>query len=336
MTTLHVAEDPSEDPPWFYRLRPGGSFILDSLESPEPIWGRGEEVLLADGEALIIAGGQGVGKTTLAQQLALGRCGIPEYATLLGYPITPGNRRTLYLAMDRPRQAARSFRRMVGQAYRAELDDALVIWPGPPPLDLSANPTMLRELCRTADADSVFVDSLKDAALGLNDDTVASGYNRARQHVLADGIQVTELHHPRKQTNGTTRAATGIDDVYGSTWLTSGAGSVLLLTGAPGDPLVTMSHVKQPALQVPDMQLLHDHIHGRTTVSEAADFVALALGTPGGISAAEASMQVYGDATPKNKAKAARALASAEKRGELVLVQKGDQRTSTPARWGAP
>ena len=55
----------------------------------------------------------------------LGRCAFGEYAELLGYPIKPGARRTLYLAMDRPQQAARSFRRMVGEGWRSELDDRL-------------------------------------------------------------------------------------------------------------------------------------------------------------------------------------------------------------------
>jgi replicative DNA helicase len=92
-----------------YQFTSGGSF-----------WGDGDQVLWADGESLVIDGPQGVGKTTLAQQLALGRAGFDEYAKLLGFPIIPGQRRVLYLAMDRPKQAARSFRRMVGEAWRAD------------------------------------------------------------------------------------------------------------------------------------------------------------------------------------------------------------------------
>jgi hypothetical protein len=46
-------------------------------------------VLSADGEALINSGPQGVGKTTLTQQLGLGRCGFEEYAELLGFRIIP-------------------------------------------------------------------------------------------------------------------------------------------------------------------------------------------------------------------------------------------------------
>jgi hypothetical protein len=94
---------------------PGGNFILDADPEPKALWGSSAKVLLSDGEALTIAGPQGVGKTTVAQQLALGRMGFEEYDRLFGFPIVPGQGRVLYLAMDRPKQAARSFRRMVGK-----------------------------------------------------------------------------------------------------------------------------------------------------------------------------------------------------------------------------
>ena len=67
-------------------LRSGGSLILDTAPEPVPVWGPGERVVLADGEALVIVGGPGLGKTTLGQQLALGRCGLPGHADLLGCP----------------------------------------------------------------------------------------------------------------------------------------------------------------------------------------------------------------------------------------------------------
>ena len=45
------------------------------------------------------------------------------------------------------------------------------------------------------DAGTVFVDSLKDAALGLSNDEVGAAWNRARQHLLNAGHQLCELHH---------------------------------------------------------------------------------------------------------------------------------------------
>jgi hypothetical protein len=74
------------------------------------------------------------------------------------------------------------------------LDDALRIWQGPPPADLARYPVMLGDLAALADADTVVIDSLKDAALKLSDDESGSGWNRARQR----GAELIELHHPRK------------------------------------------------------------------------------------------------------------------------------------------
>lgn len=247
-----LVEPPPEDEPPKpetepdYRFTPGGSFILDTDREPKALWGEGDQVLWADGEALIIAGAQGLGKTTLAQQVALGWCGFDRYTELLGFPIEQGTR-VLYLAMDRPRQAARSFRRMVSEDQRDKLDERLAVWQGPPPGDLAKYPQLLLRLCDKAYADVVIVDSLKDAAIGLSEDDVGAGYNRARQIALTAGAQVVEQHHIRKAQNSRKADADiGIDDLYGSTWITSGAGSVILLTGKPGDPIVRFQHVKQP------------------------------------------------------------------------------------------
>lgn len=320
-----------------YAFTPGGSFILDSPADPEPLWGSGSDVLLADGESLVIAGGQGLGKTTLAQQIALGRAGIPEYTELLAFPITPGSRRVLYLAMDRPRQAARSFRRMVGEAWRTELDARLVVWQGPPPADLAKFPSLLLDLARKADADTIVVDSLKDAAVGLTDDEVGAGYNRARQGAIVAGVQVVELHHLRKAPTGAKTGHVSIDDLYGSTWLTSGAGSVLLLAGEPGDPIVTLHHLKQPADPVGPLKIIHDHDTGRSTVWHASDLVQVAKTTPGGISALDAARVLFDTDRPTapQREKARRRLDRLTDQGHLVVVSEGDRSTNTATRWGS-
>jgi hypothetical protein len=77
------APEPQEpDPPEHeaepdYRFTPGGNFILDTDPEPKALWGDGDRALWADGEALIIAGAQGLGKTTLAQQLTLAGAASP-------------------------------------------------------------------------------------------------------------------------------------------------------------------------------------------------------------------------------------------------------------------
>lgn len=320
-----------------YTFRGGGTFILDTPADPTPLWGEGSQVLLADGEALIIAGPQGLGKTTLAQQLALGRAGFPEYGELLGFSIQPGAR-VLYLAMDRPRQAARSFRRMVGESWRAELDDRLRIWPGPPPHDLAKLPALLAKMCADAGADTVVIDSLKDAAVGLVDDTVGAAYNRARQHAVAAGVQVIELHHNRKQLNGARAERPTIDDLYGSTWLPSGAGSVLLLTGSPGDPIVGLHHVKQPAAEFGPVKIIHDHVTGRSTVWHSVDLVQLATAHPDGLTAVDAAAAMFDTDKPtaSEKEKARRRLVSLASAGEIALTDPGDKASNRPARWGRP
>lgn len=334
MDTDLTPGDPERMP---YRFRHGGGFILDTPADPAPVWGDGEAVCWAEGEALMIASLQGLGKSTLAQQLALGRCGFPEYADLLGYPIRAGNRRVLYLAMDRPRQISRSLRRMVGESWRQDLDDRLRVWQGPPPRDLAKHPALLAQLCADADADTVVVDSLKDAAIGLTDDEVGASWNRARQHALVAGVEVLELHHNRKVISGGQGARLGIDDVYGSTWLTSGTGSVILLAGAPGDPVVSFHHVKQPAGEVGPFRILHDHEAGRSTVWHAADLVSIAKAQDG-ITAAEAAMALFDTEkpTPAEREKARRKLEELARRGLLTIASQGDRGTATATRWSLP
>ena len=192
------------------------------------------------------------------------------------------------------------------------------------------------DLCRKADADTLIVDSLKDAAVGLTDDEVGSGYNRARQTVIAAGVEVVELHHQRKAVNGAKAEHPTLDDLYGSTWLTSGAGSVLLLTGAPGDPIVGLHHLKQPAAEVGPLRVIHDHDTGRSETWHATILVALARVTPGGISAVDAARAPFSTDHPRpaDKEKGRRRLEQLRSSGQLCIVDQGDQAANRPRRWG--
>lgn len=253
-------------------LVPGGTFILDTSDSPEPVWGKGDEVLWAQGEALMICGPSGVGKTTIAAQLVKARLGLSD--GLLGMPVQLCARNVLYLAMDRPAQAARLMKRIFGEDDRTILDGCLLFWKGPPYQDLARNTNALLELCLQADADTVIIDSLKDGVVKLSDDEAGGGYNIARQKACAAGIQVLELHHQRKAT-GDNKRPRSLDDVYGSVWLTAGAGSVVVLWGKPGDPVIEFGHLKQPASEVGPWQIIHDHETGTTSLVDAVDVLAV-------------------------------------------------------------
>ncbi len=124
----------------------------------------------------MIAGPMGLGKTTMAIQLMREQLGLGTGA-FLGLPVVPRDGTILYLAMDRPRQLARAAARLFTEADRAVLAERVKIWPGPPPSDVAKNPHILSELAEAAGAATVYLDSVKDAAVGLSDDAVGAGYN---------------------------------------------------------------------------------------------------------------------------------------------------------------
>lgn len=83
----------------------GGDFALNQPEQLPVIWGSEDAPLAVEGEGFMIAGIQGVGKTTIGQQFALALTGQRD--EVLGMPVTPTGR-VLYLALDRPAQISRS------------------------------------------------------------------------------------------------------------------------------------------------------------------------------------------------------------------------------------
>ncbi|MCZ4520722.1 AAA family ATPase [Rhodococcus ruber] len=244
------------------RAMDGLQFLTEAPEA-DPLWGEGDKVLMATGEGLMICGPQGVGKSTVVQQLVLARLGLraPE---LFGLPVQPDPRPVLYLAMDRPPQIRRSLARMVDAVdpdIAEMLRQKLVVWKGPPPVDASRAPRVFADWVATIGRAPglVVVDSLKDLASGLASDEVGSGINTAMQHILADGTEYVDLHHQRK-ANADNRKPDKLSDVYGSGWLTAGKGSVVLLWGDPGASTVELSHLKQPMDRVGP--LIVDHAHG--------------------------------------------------------------------------
>jgi hypothetical protein len=221
--------------------------------------------------------------------------------------------------MDRPAQARRAGHRIFGGDDQAILDDRLVIWEGPPPYDLAQRTDLLVAMCKAVGADTVVIDSLKDAAVGLSEDTVGASYNRTRQRALAEGIQIIELHHVVK------RGAAGgppntLADIYGSTWITSGAGSVILLWGDAGDPVISLRHLKQPMDEIGPLHLAQDHHRGVTEVRQGMDIIALihARGAEG-LTALQAAVVLFETDKPTTaqKEKARRRLEKLCEAGQL-------------------
>ncbi len=268
-----------QDNPW--GTVPGDTFILDQPANVPAIWGTGNRILWPEGEGLMIAGSQGVGKTGIAGQLVRELLGLGT-GELFGLPVEGSGEVILYLAMDRPRQIARSMARQFSEEERDTLRARLIIRPGPPPADLAKDPELLLRMASGVGARIVFIDSLKDAALGLSDDEVGASYNRARQHLLAAGYQLCDLHHCVKR-NSTGGPPMAIADIYGSTWLTSGCGSVLLISGDPGDPIVKLRHLKQAVDEIGPLTLTQDRNTGMFSVTDEIDLVKLADFGEGGV-----------------------------------------------------
>lgn len=294
----------------------GGRFVLDAPKRVPALWGSGDDVLWASGESLLVAAPQGVGKSTIAQQVAFARIGAlpPE---LLGFPIEADDRPLVYVAADRAQQIRRSMARMVGESQRATLDALLRVWPGPLPFTLVDDPSRLAAWLVEQRAGTVVIDSLKDIAVGLAEDAVGAAVNQARQHVLAAGIEVIELHHQRKGQDG--RKPRTLEDVYGSTWITAGAGSVVLLWGEAGDPYVELIHLKQPVAEVGPLTVRHDHERGRTTLPDAIDVLDLAAK---GVTATEAAQAIYDVSAPSRnqRERARRRLEKLADDGRLARV----------------
>lgn len=301
-----------------FRFSEGGSWLFDQPDIPPIRWGTPQEALWAEGEALLITGSPGTGKTTLTGQLVRALLGLQP--TVLGYPVKPAQR-VLYLAMDRPRQIARAVARSFRPEDRETVADRLVPWPGPPPQDLARHPRMLADMAAAAGADVVIVDSLKDAAVGLTEDEVGAGWNRARQTAIAAGVDVLELHHLVKRgPNGT--APSSLAEVYGSTWITSGAGSVLVLIGEAGDVLVEMRHLKPITEVVGPLKIEHDHAAGISRIVDGSDPLALLRSSPHGITATDLAAMLHDTEKPtaNQKEKARRKLERLCSDGLAVLL----------------
>jgi replicative DNA helicase len=292
----------------------GATFALDAPKTIPAIWGHRTEVIWAEGEPTVIYAPDGVGKTTIAQQLMLRRIGIGQ-PELLGLPVAaiPDGKKILYLALDRPRQASRSLRRMVSEDDRGMLFERLAVWRGSVPFDIVRNPGSLAAFALERNAGAVVIDSVKDIAANLSDEETGMAIHRAWQLCIEAEVEVLALHHPRKAQPGNKRP-TALSDVYGSRWITAGCGSVILVWGEAGDPVVEFVHLKQPADTVGPFKLLHNNQAGAVEVTDRdPDPIDLVVGWVGPAPtvrevAAKVLLKPPGDVKPNEKEKVRRRL----------------------------
>lgn len=281
------------------RLLRGDQFILNGGDDIAPVWGDGNRIAWSRCEPLLIVGPAGVGKTTLAQNVVKARLGIGD-SRVLGMTVESSAQPVLYFACDRPRQIRRAFRRLFGEAERDQLHERLLVHAGPPPFDLSKNPRALVEFATRAGVGAggtIVLDSLKDVARDLSKDEAGNAINQALQYAVASRIEVLALHHQRK-AQADNRKPRSLSDVYGSVWITAGAGSVLLLWGEPGDLRVELLHLKQPHDDVGPLEVVHNPDAGTVSLDAEVDLMHLAATAPGGLTATSGASTVYRTGEP--------------------------------------
>lgn len=215
---------------------------------------------------------------------------------------------------------------MVQPGHRRHLDAAVVFWPGPLPFDVVEEPARLAAFAQEIGAGTIVIDGLSDIASPLSEDRVGGRVKMAIAHTIAAGIEVIALYHPRKATNDGSRKPRALDDVYGSTWITAGVGSVVFLHGEAGDPVVELLHLKQPADVVGPLELIHDHDQGVTTVvdqTSVCDLVRQA--TNGGVTVKDVAVRITGKADPsRNDIEKARRKLAALVRDEHAVRVRGE------------
>lgn len=278
---------------------PGGDFILNQPATIPAVWGNGRQVLWSQGEALLLVGPSGVGKSTVAQQLALRRVGVLG-GPFLGFTVARDSRRLLYLALDRPSQIARSFFRMVSPQDRATLNERLIVWPKPLSFDVVKQPAELAAFSSHHEAGTLVIDSLKDLTVGLEKADVGHSIAHAFQHLVAAGIEIVALHHRRK-SSGDNPKPNKLDDSYGSAFLPATAGSVIALDGAAGATRVKLVHQKQPAETVGPLDLIHDHRAGTTGLLTSVEPLALMASKPQGLTVKELAIAETGEPDPERR-----------------------------------
>jgi Bifunctional DNA primase/polymerase, N-terminal/AAA domain len=260
--------------PWGGPYQGFDELLAEASAKIPTIWGPAESPLWSKGESLMLAGDVGVGKSTLAVELVVARLGMVD--TVLGYPVEPDGGRVLYVAADRPKQILRGLPRTMGTG---SVGNRMVFRMGALPVGVDlGDPECTEWLLNEAlslGATTVVVDSIKDVLSNPADALPAGAYNKARQRLVSNGVELIEIHHNRK-TDATGKGnRSSVDAIFGSRWLTAGAGSILTLVKdkpagdndgdntADESSIVLLRQVKEITEPIAKMRLTLDRPAGR-------------------------------------------------------------------------
>lgn len=273
-----------------YRFMEADDFLF-SVDEGVPVWGYADTPLWQSGESLMLVGPPGVGKSTLAHNLIIA---LLTGGEVLGHPVARIEGDVLYLAMDRPKQIARAFRRLVDDPDTRKLVNERVIFhAGPLPINLVKDPTIIARMCQKYGVSVVVIDSIKDIVSSPSDETMANSYNSARQKCLAEGIEWVELHHNRK-ANGDNKEPKGLDDVYGNRFITAGAGSIFSLWAVSGEVIISLTHIRMPGNGLNQMKMELDKDRGTLTPMDVVTMDSL-IRRSIGVTVKEAAFALYGE-----------------------------------------
>lgn len=329
----------------------GADFMFGEVATDVPIWGTGEDLLWVEGGGLMIPSDQGLGKSLTAQQIIAGRLGVGP-AELLGLPIAPldHGKVIVYLALDRPRQIARSMKRLFRtDGERNVAQTRLRIWTKPIPIDILGDPYAFADWIQDTFGDNVgdlIIDSVKDLTpVNLSNGEVGQSLDMAWKECRARGMSTLILHHERKTGNDESRAnrQPSLDHIYGSVWLTSGMDSILHISGKQGENLVRYTHLKAIINMLDPIDAVHDQENGRTSVLSLAKsanstdvkveqvYQVIEYGSQGG--AVVTAADVVARATGVSKASVDRYIKRLLEAGRIVKVTEYDKASGTPATY---
>ena len=73
---------------------------------------------------------------------------------------------------------------------------------------------------------------------------------------------------------------------------------MVLLWGAPGDPIIDLAHLKQPAEPVGPFSVKVDHLQGKLELHNASDLRTFVAASAAGVTVRETAVELFGMAEP--------------------------------------